>query len=288
MSQPSVTTGPQGQGVTNDLIKWLKTIFGGAFTVSRGYSGKHDGIDLPAKEGSLVKAIKSGYVSYARDARTASDKGASGWAIGGGKVVNIDVGGKLTTQYAHLASIKVREGEFVKAGQIIGTVGRTGGTTDSGQPGGPGSQFVGAHLHFGLWDKNVNRMVNPQTFLESIGDTSNSQAADALRSIGVSTDPSHVFTDEDIKKIATLYGVKPELIYSKFQGKTVADFLSGKENLGAGPLDAITDPIANALGAIGLQLQDTFLWLGFILLGLVLIGGGIYLLKPSEVIKESA
>lgn len=281
-----VTTGPHGPA-SKSLIDWLKGIFGAAFSTSRGFSGAHDGLDLPAKEGTPVRALKSGVVSYARDARTAPDKGSSGWAIGGGNVVNIDIGGKLTTQYAHLKSIAVKPGQFVQAGQIIGTVGRTGGTTASGAPGGAGSTFSGAHLHFGLWDKNVNKMVNPQRFLEGIeasgqmGETNQTTLEgfqSLLRKLNINDSPSHVITESEAKLIAGEYGVSGSLfetIWKRFVGQTVGEAWKGHS--GPSPTDLVPD-IPGALTAVGQQLADTFTWIGFVLLGLVLIGGGIYLL----------
>lgn len=47
-----------------------------------------------------------------------------------------------------------------------------------------------------------------------------------------------------------------------------------------GAVQAATD-IPGALSNVGNQITDTFTWIGFILLGLVFIIGGIVLLKPS-------
>lgn len=278
MSQPSVIT-PEHGPATPALIKWLKGIFGNAFSVSRGYSSGHDGIDLPAKEGTPIYALRGGVVSYARDARQQADRGLSGWAKYGGKVVNVDIGGGFATQYAHLQTIAVKEGQAISKGQLIGTVGRTGGSPDS-----PTAQFSGPHLHFGLWDKNRGQMVNPQKFLEGIGDTVgfDSDAALAnLARIGIPTDNlNHVFTDAEIDRIAReLYQVDPSLIRSKLQGKTVGDFISGGTNL---EKDQGFLGIPGALEKVGTQLTDTFTWIGFIILGVVLIGGGIYLAKPTK------
>jgi len=134
------------------LLSVVQGVFGDAFRISRGYSTSHDGIDLVAKEGTPVYAVASGTVEYAKNA--ASDAGCSkAWACGGGNVVNINIGDNRATQYAHLQRFTVASGQTVRAGQLIGYVGHTGAAT-------------GPHLHFGLWDKNVNKMINPQSFLE--------------------------------------------------------------------------------------------------------------------------
>jgi len=149
-----------------NLLDLVRDLWGDSFSISRWYIPGHDGVDLPAKVGTPVRAVASGTVSFAKDARLLSSSTAGkGWAIGGGNVVNIDVSNKLTTQYAHLDTILVREGQYVKQGDIIGRVGKTGGLLAGGAQGGAGAEFFGAHLHFGLWNRTTNKMVNPTTFL---------------------------------------------------------------------------------------------------------------------------
>lgn len=79
-----------------------------------GKSGVHKGIDIFAKEGIPVIAASSGLVVQA------------GFTPGGGNVVSV-LGPKWRVHYyAHLKTIKVNNGEFVKQGETIGTVGSTG------------------------------------------------------------------------------------------------------------------------------------------------------------------
>lgn len=299
---PSLITPEHSPGPNASAIsKWLRTIFGNPFSITRGYSSGHDGLDLGAKEGTPVYAIKSGIVSYARDARTQADHGLGNWAAGGGNVVNIDVGGHLTTQYAHLKDFNVREGQLVQAGQLIGHVGRTGGTTSTGAFGGPGAQFVGSHLHFGLWDKSVNKMINPQSFLQNIGDTSGGPSTGQnLGAWGdlVNYPVGHVLTAADVDSIMQILGAngffQGDSLFGGSQteirriltthigdswGKPLQDQLQAE--FGAAAVNS-TDPIGRALGGVGTQIADTITWIGFILLGIVFIFGGIYLLRPTE------
>lgn len=94
----------------------------------------HRGIDIAAPSGSPVRVVRAGVVKKAGRFR------------GYGKLVIVDHGLGLQTYYAHLRSIKVRKGQRVRGGQLIGRVGETGRTT-------------GPHLHFEV--RRDGRPVNP-------------------------------------------------------------------------------------------------------------------------------
>lgn len=83
----------------------------------------HQGIDLDANRGDDILAAADGVVIEARNAR------------GYGRMVLIRHGSEYTTMYAHLNRLRVREGQRVKQGQVIGTAGDSGVAT-------------GVHLHF--------------------------------------------------------------------------------------------------------------------------------------------
>jgi murein DD-endopeptidase MepM/ murein hydrolase activator NlpD len=83
----------------------------------------HNGIDLAAPTGAPIRAVAEGVVVF-----------ADPYAKYGNLIV-IDHGSKITTHYGHCHTIKVEPGAKVSAGQIIGTIGSTGGST-------------GSHLHF--------------------------------------------------------------------------------------------------------------------------------------------
>jgi septal ring factor EnvC (AmiA/AmiB activator) len=73
-----------------------------------------NGIDIEASEGSNIAAVFPGHVVY------------TGWFRGYGNLIIVDHGGEYYTVYAHAADIRVTEGDEVRQGQIIGTVGDTG------------------------------------------------------------------------------------------------------------------------------------------------------------------
>ncbi len=84
----------------------------------------HTGADYAAAAGTPVLAAQAGGVVLVEEQFFA------------GRAVVIDHGLGLFTMYFHLQEVRVREGDAVRAGQAIGTVGSSGRAT-------------GAHLHWG-------------------------------------------------------------------------------------------------------------------------------------------
>lgn len=96
-----------------------------------GYDG-HTGMDISARvaDRTLV-AAKSGKVI-----KTVTGRGNTyPWSYDYGNYVVIDHGNGQSTRYAHLDSVNVSVGQFVRQGQKIGMAGNTGYST-------------GPHLHF--------------------------------------------------------------------------------------------------------------------------------------------
>ncbi|MHB1008677.1 MAG: peptidoglycan DD-metalloendopeptidase family protein [Propionibacteriaceae bacterium] len=102
----------------------------------------HDGTDIGAACGTPIRAAASGTVA------ALSFTGAYGNRV----VIDHGVAspGRLTTAYAHAGGVVVSVGDRVAAGQVIGTVGRTGLTT-------------GCHVHVQVWAGG--RLVDPMTVI---------------------------------------------------------------------------------------------------------------------------
>lgn len=142
-----VYTGPQGGLVWPAVSRNITSGFGRRVHPLRGVPHFHGGIDI-ADVGinrTPVFAAMNGEVVFA---------GISGsLGHGYGRLVIIAHGnlgaGNVTTYYAHLSTINVRPGDTVSAGDIIGRVGTTGGST-------------GPHLHF---EYRVNNIQKPPLLL---------------------------------------------------------------------------------------------------------------------------
>jgi murein DD-endopeptidase MepM/ murein hydrolase activator NlpD len=98
----------------------------------------HNGLDIAAPHGTLIGASRAGVVV------------STGWMGGYGKAVIVQHDNGYKTMYGHMSQIYAKNGEYVKAGKILGRVGSTGLST-------------GPHLHFTLWHNG--RLLNPMNVL---------------------------------------------------------------------------------------------------------------------------
>ncbi len=94
-----------------------------------GGKRSHEGIDIFAAKGTPAIAASDGFIVGLREGGI------------GGKTVWLRPDGKAyTLYYAHLDQQLVQEGQRVKKGDVVGTVGNTGN-----------AQYTPAHLHFGIY-----------------------------------------------------------------------------------------------------------------------------------------
>ncbi|MBQ8769066.1 MAG: peptidoglycan DD-metalloendopeptidase family protein [Oscillospiraceae bacterium] len=100
----------------------------------------HNGVDLWCMGiyGKPIYATREGVVSY------------TGWYGSGGWTVMVDHLDGFKSIYMHMTNFIVSEGDFVMAGQVIGYVGDSGGTT-------------GPHLHFEI--RYNGAAVNPMNYI---------------------------------------------------------------------------------------------------------------------------
>ena len=79
-----------------------------------------DGVLIEANEGAEIKAVTEGKVVYAQ------------WKVGYGMLLIIDHGHGYMTVYAFNQSLYKHENEWVESGDIIATVGQSGGRSQAG------------------------------------------------------------------------------------------------------------------------------------------------------------
>ena len=139
-----------GTTTTVNGIKWTVPCTYGRVSSPFGYryhpiSGKwkmHNGVDLTGTQGTPIVATRSGYVTT-----------AAYQAGGAGYYVSLSHGDGFGSIYMHMTHYVVSYGQYVEAGQVIGYMGTTGGST-------------GVHLHFGISYNGV--YVNPAEYITSL------------------------------------------------------------------------------------------------------------------------
>ncbi len=111
-------------------------------TISEPYNSKtkHYAVDVVTAKDTPVKAVADGTVIFAE------------WTAQTGNVIILKHNNNLISVYKHNATLTKGQGEMVKAGEVIATVGSTGELT------------TGPHLHFELWRDGFP--VNPSSFID--------------------------------------------------------------------------------------------------------------------------
>ena len=121
----------------------LEAPFSDTFGTTRTFNGQvrstHEGLDFAAVAGTPIAALNAGTVLLARPLYFE------------GNCVVLDHGQGLLTLYLHMSEFKVKEGDKVERGQVLGLVGGTGRAT-------------GPHLHIAVRWQGV--YVDPATLLK--------------------------------------------------------------------------------------------------------------------------
>jgi len=121
----------------------LDAPFSDTFGTTRTFNGQvrstHEGLDFRAVAGTPIAALNAGTVLLARPLYFE------------GNCVVLDHGQGLLSLYLHMSEIKVKEGDKVETGQVLGLVGGTGRAT-------------GPHLHIAVRWQGV--YIDPATLLK--------------------------------------------------------------------------------------------------------------------------
>ena len=121
---------PAIQPVSNMDLRRLSSYFGYRTDPYYKVMKFHEGVDFSAPIGTEIYATGDGVV-------ITSERSKGGY----GNQIIIDHGFGYKTMYAHLQAFKVRAGEQVKRGQVIGKIGSTGKSTSP-------------HCHYEVWKNN--------------------------------------------------------------------------------------------------------------------------------------
>lgn len=101
---------------------------------------KHLAVDITAQKNAPVKATADGTVLF------------SGWTTETGYVIILKHPYNYVSVYKHNGNLLKQQGDFVKSGEVIASVGSTGELT------------TGPHLHFELWSNGY--AVNPLNLID--------------------------------------------------------------------------------------------------------------------------
>lgn len=125
---------------TGELIVALFAPVKGNISAPYNPEEKHFAVDVVTVKDAPVKAVADGTVIFAE------------WTAETGYVMIIEHRNDIISAYKHNASLNKEQGELVKAGEVIATVGNTGEIT------------TGPHLHFELWSDGYP--IDPTNFID--------------------------------------------------------------------------------------------------------------------------
>lgn len=119
-------------------VGWLNDDFGTRRDPFTGQTAFHAGLDIGGQKGDPIVVAADGVVETA------------GWHNDYGNLVVVRHQYGLTSRYAHLSSIKVKPGDRLARGDLLGAMGATG-------------RASGTHLHYEVWANG--RPINPLSLL---------------------------------------------------------------------------------------------------------------------------
>lgn len=128
---------PQGRPIGGG---WVSSAYGSRTDPMTGRRAWHGGIDFAGREGSDVRSVAAGVVTW------------SGSRYGYGQLVEVNHGNGYVTRYAHNKETLVEVGDMVRKGQRVALLGQSGRAT-------------GPHVHFEVHYNG--RSVNPAEFIRA-------------------------------------------------------------------------------------------------------------------------
>lgn len=112
----------------------------GVITQSFNEKDRHYGTDIVAKANAKVAAVLDGVVVF------------TDWTVKTGYVIQVQHANDLLSVYKHNSTLLKKQGDYVRAGEVIAVVGNTG------------EESSGPHLHFELW--RAGNPLNPEDFIK--------------------------------------------------------------------------------------------------------------------------
>jgi len=189
----------ENKATTNSFILPVtngKIAAGWGFRVHPIYKVKkfHQGIDIKAPIKTPVYASQGGTVSLIET----KEKGY-------GKRIDLQHDNDFSTRYAHLNDFKVKEGQKVKQGDIIGYVGNTGASTSP-------------HLHFEV-HKN-GEVINPTNLLVNLN------LVEGRVNISQEKKFTSPIKKEDLTKVSSGYGMRKHPITKEMKKHNGVDYVA--------------------------------------------------------------
>lgn len=112
----------------------------GVVTQSFNEKDRHYGTDIVAKANAKVATVLDGVVVF------------TDWTVKTGYVIQVQHANDMLSVYKHNSTLLKKQGDYVRAGEVIAVVGNTG------------EESSGPHLHFELW--RAGNPLNPEDFIK--------------------------------------------------------------------------------------------------------------------------
>lgn len=112
----------------------------GIVTRSFDEKNRHYGTDVVAKANAKVATVLDGVVIF------------TDWTVKTGYVIQVQHTNDMISVYKHNSTLLKKQGDYVRAGEVIAVVGNTG------------EESSGPHLHFELW--RAGNPLNPENFIK--------------------------------------------------------------------------------------------------------------------------